>query len=144
MTTMPVVRKVQKLYVSLQFAKFVIVGGIALVLNWLARIGLDVWLGYNTAIVGAYAIGMATAFALNRIFVFPDSKQERHREIALFIAVNVAAFPFVWVLSILLSDYVLVHIVPLDLARATGHGMAITTPVFVNFAMHKFLTFRNR
>ena len=60
-----------KLFVSKQFLGFLAVGGLAALLHWLARLLLSVWLPFSWAVIIAYAIGMAVAFLLNSIFVFP-------------------------------------------------------------------------
>lgn len=138
------VDRIRRIYVSRQFAKFVVVGGVALGANWIARIVFNQWVGYNAAIVLAYGVGIATAYLLNREFVFPGSKQARHSEVMYFVAVNVGAFPFVWLIAYFLGDALLPRFMDVGLARALGHGLAITTPVFVNFALHKFVTFRER
>ena len=137
------IEKIRRLYVSPQFAKFLAVGGVALALHWLARIAFNTFMGYGPAIVLAYGVGILVAYGLNRVFVFPDSKQARHREVMWFVAVNLGAFPFVWAIAYALGDLVLARFMAADLARALGHGAAITTPVFVNFALHKFVTFKS-
>ena len=137
------IRQVRRLYLSGQFFRFIVVGGFALLVHWLARILLSNWMSYSAAIIVAYGIGIAVAYTLNRKYVFPLSQQARHREIMIFVAVNLGAFPIVWTLAVFFSDVILANFLSIDVARALGHGAAITTPVFINFAVHKFVTFRD-
>lgn len=134
--------RITNLYASVQFAKFVFIGGVALALHWAARIVFDMWVSFSAAVILAYGVGMASAFILNRRFVFPKSRQDRQHEILYFVIVNLTAFPFVWLISSALGQRLLPLYVDAELARALGHAIAITTPVFFNFAAHKFLTFR--
>jgi putative flippase GtrA len=137
------IQQIRRLYFSGQFFRFLIVGGVALVIHWLARILLNEWMSFNAAIITAYGVGIATAYILNKKYVFPLSKQARHREVMIFVAVNIGAFPVVWALAVLFGDIILTRFLSVDIARALGHGAAITTPVFVNFALHKFVTFKD-
>jgi hypothetical protein len=59
-----------------------------------------------------------------------------------FFLVNLAAFPVVWVTAIVLGECVFVYYLPADWAAAVAHGLAISLPVFANYAFHKFVTFR--
>jgi putative flippase GtrA len=130
-----------RIYLDAQFARFILAGGAAMALNWVARISLDDVLGYDRAIVVAYAIGMACAYALNRRFVFPSTGRPIRSEILWFVAFNLLAFPFVWMISVSLAP-LLAKAVPVEVARALAHGVALASPAFVNFALHKFVTFR--
>ena len=56
-----------------QFAGFLVAGGIAAVVNFLSRIGFNLFFGYAISIVLAYLTGMVTAFLLNRHGVFAPS-----------------------------------------------------------------------
>jgi putative flippase GtrA len=133
---------IRRLYFSAQFVKFVLAGGVALLMNWIARILFDIWTSYSVAIFAAYAVGMATAFVLFRKYVFPASGQARRREITYFVVVNIVALPIVWIVSKFLGDVVLTKLLQTDEARALGHAIAITLPVFINFLAHKFVTFK--
>lgn len=130
------------LYASAQFMRFLAVGGVALILHWLSRFAFNMVVGYGSAIVLAYLVGMAVAFVLNKIFVFPYSDRPVGAEAFLFFLVNIAAFPFVWLVAYVLGEKVLAELMPRDIALAVAHGFAITLPVFVNFILHKFVTFR--
>jgi putative flippase GtrA len=135
-------RKLAALYVSPQFGRFLVAGGVALVLHWLSRFVFNLYVGYGWAIVMAYLVGILVAFVLNKIFVFPFSERSVGFELGLFFAVNIAAFPLVWAVAYVLGEWVLRSWLPRDPAFALAHGTAITLPVLVNFVIHKFITFR--
>ncbi|HEX5213405.1 MAG TPA: GtrA family protein [Pseudolabrys sp.] len=135
-------RQIASLYLSGQFGRFLIAGGVALLLNWLCRFVFNWFVDFGWAVVLAYAVGIAVAFVLNKIFVFPYSERSLNFELFLFFLVNIAAFPYVWSIAYVLGEWVLVHWMPKQVAFAFGHAIAIATPVFVNFFLHKFVTFR--
>jgi len=136
------IHRVVSLYVSMQFARFLLVGGVALVCHWLSRFAFNAFVSYGWAIVLAYGVGILVAFVLNKIYVFPFSGRSLNFEIFFFFLVNIAAFPFVWIIAYALGEWVLADRMPRELALAIAHGFAITLPVFANFALHKFITFR--
>jgi putative flippase GtrA len=130
------------LYVSQQFGRFLLVGGVAVVLNWLSRFVLNQFMSYAWAITLAYLVGIIVAFVLNRIYVFPYSERSLETEMFLFFVVNITVFPLVWVAAYVLGEWIFVAWLSRQPALALGHGIAILSPVFLNFALHKFITFR--
>jgi putative flippase GtrA len=137
-----VLRRLVTFYISEQFARFLVVGGIALATNWLSRFVFNWFVGYGWAIVFAYMVGILVAFCLNKIYVFPFSQRPLGFEILFFTVVNVVAFPFVLITAYVFGEWLLSGYMTRSWALALGHGLAITLPVFANFALHKFITFR--
>ena len=135
-------RRVVAFYLSAQFVRFLVVGGIALAFHWLSRFAFNSFMSYGWAIALAYGVGMIVAFVLNKIYVFPLSTRSLNFEMLVFFAVNIAAFPAVWLVAYVLGEWVLVRYMPPQLAFALAHGFAITLPVFANYALHKLITFR--
>ena len=135
-------QRVLSLYLSRQFGRFLIAGGLAALLHWLSRFAFNLFMSYALAIVAAYAVGMAVAFALNKRYVFPYSRQPLAAEMSFFVLFNVAAFPFVWVAAYVLGELVFPGFLPRQLALALAHGCAVALPVLVNFVLHKSITFR--
>lgn len=135
-------RRVAGFYWSEQFARFLAVGGVALVGHWLSRFVFNAFVDYAFAIVFAYLVGIFVAFVLNKIYVFPYSERSLKFEVSMFFLVNIAAFPVVWVVAYALGEWILVRYMPRQLAFALAHGIAITLPVFANYALHRLITFR--
>jgi len=125
-----------------QFLRFLGVGATAAATQWVARIFLSEAFSFSTAVLIAYGIGMATAFALNRLFVFQDAAKPVEQQVAWFVIVNLAFLPVVWAVSIVLADDVL-PLLGVSLYReSVAHAIAIAVPTFGSFLLHKFLTFR--
>jgi putative flippase GtrA len=134
--------RVRSLYLSRQFGRFLVAGGLAAIVNWLSRFAFNVVMSYAAAIVAAFAVGMAVAFVLNKRFVFPYSRRPVAAEMSFFVLFNLAAFPVVWAIAYLLGERLLPDLLPRQLALALGHGCAVAVPALVNFVLHKFITFR--
>ena len=135
-------RRVASFYASAQFVRFLAVGGVALACHWLSRFAFNWFVDYAWAIVLAYLVGIIVAFALNKIYVFPYSQRPLNFEMSVFFLVNIAAFPVVWAVAYVLGEWIFLRYMHRELALALAHGFAITLPVFVNYALHKLVTFR--
>ena len=125
-----------------QFLRFLVAGGVAALVHWGSRIGLNLWVDFRVALVLAYAVGIATAFVLNRWLVFPPSGRALRAEVSYFVVFNVAAFPLVWGTSVVLAESLLPALGMTALVRELAHAIAIALPLVVNFYLHKFVTFR--
>ena len=136
------IQRVRSLYLSGQFGRFLLAGGLAALVNWLSRFVFNLAMSYAAAIVAAFALGMAVAFVLNKRYVFPYSQRTVAAEVSFFVLFNLAAFPVVWVIAYLLGERFLPGLMPRQLALALGHGCAVAIPALVNFVLHKFITFR--
>jgi putative flippase GtrA len=134
--------RVRSLYLSRQFGRFLVVGGLAAIVNWLSRFAFNVVMSYAAAIVAAFAVGMAVAFVLNKRYVFPYSRRPVAAEMSFFVLFNLAAFPVVWAIAYVLGERLLPGLLPRQLALALGHGCAVAVPALVNFVLHKSITFR--
>lgn len=89
----------------------------------------------------AYIIGMAVAFVLNAIYVFPNSDKSRAPQARDFAIVNLAFFPVVWTFSILIEKFLR----DLGLHTHSGnlaHGLAIPIPMLATFLIYKFFAFK--
>jgi putative flippase GtrA len=129
-------------FLSPQFGKFLLVGGLAAFLQWASRFVFDIWMDFSLAVLAAYAVGLSSAYVLNAIFVFPDSQKSRRAEIAWFAGVNLAALPVVWGISMLFGAVLLPHVMGRELAKALGNAVGILSPVAINFLLHKRFTFQ--
>lgn len=128
------------MYVTGQFGKFLVAGGLAALANFASGFAFERLMPFAAAVSLAYLVGFVTAFTLNRLFVFPASDKPLHHEIAWFFLFNLIAFPVVLGAAYAL-DGLFAPFAPAFLAQAGARGIAIMLPVFVNFAAHKFITF---
>lgn len=122
--------------------RFVIAGAIAAAANFLARLALSQLTGYAIAVSLAFLVGMATAFVLNRRFVFASSAQPLDRQIAWFIAINLFALVQTLCISLLLARIVLPAIGVEHYAEAIAHAFGISIPILSSYVGHRTLTFR--
>ncbi|MEI7445494.1 MAG: GtrA family protein [Burkholderiales bacterium] len=125
-----------------QFAVFLLVGGTAAAANWLARLVLSTWLAFGWAVVAAYAIGMLSAFLLNRRFVFPRSTRPVALQARDFVLINVVSFPVVWLAAIGLDAGLRALGMP-RFTQELAHAVAVALPAVVSFLLYKFVAFRD-
>lgn len=130
------------LFFSTQFLKFLLVGGLAAFLHWYARYLLTPLMGYVWALCLAYAIGISVGYVLNAVFVFSKAQNARSKQIGYFVLFNLLMAPVVIVLSYLLSEVVFASVGMSYHPREIAHGIGVASPVFINFLLHKFLTFK--
>ena len=130
-----------RFFLSLQFLKFVAVGGTAAFLNWASCLVFLNWMPFSAAVISAYVVGMTTGFVLNSVFVFPDSNKPWVKQATGFFLVNIAFAPVVWGASIGLN----ILFSNVDGLRGystqLSHGIAVGLPAILTFLIYKFFTF---
>ena len=122
--------------------RFLLAGGVAAALNFGSRILLSLLLPYPAAVALAYFFGMATAFVLNRRFVFPGSTNALHRQALWFITVNLVALLQTLAVSVLLADFILPWAGLTWHADEVAHAVGIVTPILTSYLGHRRFTFR--
>jgi len=125
-----------------QFGRFLAVGAAAAAVNIASRAAFSRALPFDAAIVLAYLLGMATAFTLNRRYVFQASGARAAPQLLRFALVNLAALAQVW----LVTQAMLLWLLP---ALGWGwnnalvaHAVGVASPVFTSFAAHRLWSFR--
>ncbi len=129
-------------FLSVQFVRFLVVGGVAALLNWVACILLSRWLAFAWAVALAYGVGMGVAFVLNRLLVFPHSSKPAHRQLRDFVLVNACSFPVVWGSSIAIEAG-LRYAGLRDHTQAIAHAISIASPMLATFLIYKFVAFKD-
>jgi putative flippase GtrA len=124
-----------------QFARFVLVGGIAAAVNILSRIALNLAMSYEAAIVVAYVCGMTTAYLLNKLFVFAPSGRPVHEEYWRFTIVNLVAVAQVWIVSVWLAFSVFPTIGFTWHAETIAHIVGVMLPTFTSYFGHRYFSF---
>ncbi|HEY2347294.1 MAG TPA: GtrA family protein [Xanthomonadaceae bacterium] len=124
-----------------QFARFVLVGGLAALANVLSRVAFNFAMPYVPSIVLAYLVGMATAFALNRRFVFAGATRPLHGQVLWFTAVNIAALLQTLAVSLFLSRIALPKLGWTVQPETIAHLVGVVVPVFTSYLGHRHLTF---
>lgn len=64
---------------SKQFILFVVTGGIAALVNFGSRFVFSVFTSFGIAVILSYLLGMVTAFALVKLFVFKETVHSAQR-----------------------------------------------------------------
>ena len=126
-----------------QFFLFLITGGIAALINIASRIGFSQILRFELAVLAAYAIGMVTAYALARRYVFLQTQQSVKRSFAAFALINLAAVLQTWLVSIGIRTWLLPVIGVAALVDLIAHSFGVVVPVITSFFGHKYVSFRD-
>jgi putative flippase GtrA len=125
-----------------RFVLFLAAGGVAAVANIVSRIALNTVMPYVPAIVLAYCIGMLTAFALNRAFVFTGANNPIAQQVQWFVLVNLFAVLQTLLISLLLARWLF----PISGMRfhpeTIAHAIGVAVPVLTSYVGHKRLSFR--
>jgi putative flippase GtrA len=124
-----------------QFGGFVLVGLVSTICNLSSRYVFEVVSNYEIALIGANAVGVLSAFLLNRWLVFEASGTSKLRELYRFTLVNLAGIVVGWFVAVILYRYVFPF---LDFAwhpDFVAHAVGITVPVVPNYLLHRHWTF---
>jgi len=116
-----------------QFIRFLLAGGIAAGANFGSRFFFSLFVGYKSAIVMAYGIGMLTAFLLMRGHVFEATGKALAPQLLKFAGINLLAILQTLIISVVLAHYV---------SEAAAHLVGVLVPAITSYFGHKLLTFR--
>lgn len=124
-----------------QFGLFLMVGGVAAGVNWLARLGLSGVLPLPAAVSAAYLIGMAVAYGLNRRFVFAASGRGVRSEVFRFAIVNVVSFTQVFVVTLALARLIFPAVGFELYPEAVAHAIGVLSPAVTSYIGHRRYSF---
>ena len=126
-----------------QFVLFALVGGIAALVNILARLGFSLVTPFEVAIVLAFPVALTVAFLLNRYFVFSATDGHAPSQYARFLLVNLVALVQVFVVSVLLARVIFPWAQFTWNAETVAHVIGVLSPIVTSYALHKSFTFGN-
>ncbi len=127
-----------------QFLRFALTGGVAALVNLASRYLLNHYMGFEIAVALAYLLGMLTAYALSRLFVFSASGRGVRSELARFTIVNAVALVQVWVISVGLANLVFPPIGFTWHANDIAHLIGVISPVVTSYFGHRYYSFSSR
>jgi len=130
--------------ISARFVRFLFAGGIAAVVNFGSRIGFSTVAPYWLAIVLAFWLGMATAFVLNREFVFQRSNKPLHSQALWFVVVNLVALAMTLGVSLVCAGWLLPALGLRWHVAEIAHAIGIVAPTLASYAGHRHLTFAQK
>ncbi len=129
-------------FLTPQFRRFLITGGIAAGVNIGSRLLYDLFLPYSVAIVIAHFTGMATAYLLARRYVFTESRRQHLEGSLRYTVVNIAGVAQTWLVSMFLGNHALPALGVTSHAHDIAHVIGVAAPVFTSFLAHRYWTFR--
>ena len=124
-----------------QFLRFLVTGGIAAVVNLAGRYALNRYMPFEMAVVLAYLVGMALAYGLARLFVFPASGRPIASEARRFALVNVVSLILVWLVSVGLARLAFPALGFTWHANDISHLIGVAVPTLTSFFGHRLYTF---
>ena len=137
--------RLKSLVQSSAVIRFLLCGGTAAAINWLARIALSLAMPFEAAIILAYAIGMTAGFLLYRHLVWPGQTGSWQSQVPAFLIVNAAGALVVLGTAVGLEHVLAGLLGASAYVEALAHGVAIAIGAFANYAGHSRITFaRNR
>ena len=125
-----------------QGARFLVAGGFAALVNWVARFPLSLVLPFCAAVATATAIGMVVGFATYRAVVFTGSERPLAVQIRDFLLVNLAGALVTIAIAVVMRNFALRPLGFVSLADPLSHAGGIAAGAVVNFLGHRSITFR--
>lgn len=125
-----------------EFFQFLVVGGLAAGINFVSRIGFSQFVSYSLAIILAYLVGMITAYALSKHFVFENSGRPIKDELRDFTIVNIFAVIQVWLISIGLAEHLFPYLSFSFYPEEVAHLIGLGIPAVTSYFGHKYFSFR--
>ena len=124
-----------------QPVRFVLAGGFAAGVNWLARFPFSAFMPFAAAVLLATLVGMCIGFVLYQMTVFPESGRPLLMQLRDFAVVNVLATAIVVAVAVV-SEPVLLLGIDAAPAQALAHAFGIAAGAAANFFGHRAWTFR--
>ena len=124
-----------------RFLRFVVASGVAAGVNFGSRILFSLAMPYAAAITCAFVCGLASAFVLNRLFVFEAPVRSTGEQMFWFVAVNLFGLVQTLAVSLLLARWIFPAFGFVEHAELAAHAFGIAVPVFTSYFLHKRLAF---
>jgi len=126
---------------SHQFIAFALVGLASTIFNLASRYGFELFFTYEFSLIGANAVGVISAFLMNRWFVFRSTDSQLLTELTRFVAVNLVGIAVAWGVAVLLYRQVFPALAVTWHPDLLAHAIGIAVPVLPNYFAHKVWTF---
>lgn len=122
-------------------ARFLLIGGLAALINWLVRFPLSLLVPYAAAVSLATLIGMVFGFVLYRAYVFPGSDRALHHQIVAFTLVNLVSLAIVTGVATSLVALPPLAALLGSWTEGFAHAAGIAAGAVSNFIGHRLITF---
>lgn len=123
---------------------FVAVGLASTACNLASRYLFEPFCGYELALVGANAVGVLSAFVLNRALVFEPTGDPWLVEMGRFTVVNLVGIAVGWAVAVGLFRVGLPAVGWRWHPDLVAHAIGIAVPVLPNYLAHRAWTFNRR
>lgn len=129
-----------------QLSAYLIVSGVAALINFLSRFVYDLITNFEISLIMAYCTGLIFNFSLSKKFVFNSKESGKTlREFIKFflvasgglIALYISSVFVFWLSNLYFSSY------PIQLRKSVSHIIGIGVGFILNFVGHKFFSFRS-
>jgi putative flippase GtrA len=124
-----------------QFALFMIVGGIAALVNIGSRLLFSRVVPFEVAILLAFAVALTLAFILNRRFVFDAEPGKWAEQYSRFFLVNLLGLLQIFVVSELMARAIFPWVGWTWHVETVSHVIGVASPIIVSFYAHKHFSF---
>lgn len=124
-----------------QFLRFVLAAGASVPVNIAARLVLSDWVRFEVAVLLSHLVGMLTAYALTRLFVFGASGRPVASELSRFAMVNVVSAAITWCVSVGLVHHVFPYLRFDYQPELIGHVIGLAMSAAASFAGHRRFSF---
>jgi putative flippase GtrA len=125
-----------------RFLRFLAAGGTSAVLNLGSRWLFGQVVSYELSVALAYVVGVTSAFALMRMFVFEPAGDAAHAQFTRFVVVNIFGFAVVWLVSVGLARGLFPAIGFRWHADTIAHGFGIACLAVTSWWGHRRFSFR--
>ncbi len=129
--------------ISPRLLRFLLVSGVAALINFGSRIVFSLVVPYPAAIALAFCAGISSAFILNRRYVFERATIPLREQMLWFTAVNLFALLQTMAVSLLLKYWLFPTIGMHWHSEAVAHAIGIVFPIASSYLGHKKLSFRS-
>jgi putative flippase GtrA len=131
-----------RVFFSKSFIKFVAIGAIAALVNFISRYFINKYTGFKVSLILAYILGMITAYFLFKKYVFRKTKNSLVVSGSYFLLVNLVGICTCFVVSVALAHYVFPYIGFHWHSYEVAHAVGIIMPTFTSFIGHNRFSFQ--
>jgi putative flippase GtrA len=132
-------------FISKQFLRFLLVGGIAALANFLSRFAFQAFFPYTFSVALAFSLGTVISFILNRSYTFAAYDEKAMVQFIKFILIAIvgialaAAIAWLCMAIYKISEMALVNERQME---SIAHIIAIFLITFYNFLAMKYFSFK--
>jgi len=124
-----------------RFIRFLFAAGLSVPVNLGSRVALSHVMPFEVAIVLSHVLGMATAWALTRWFVFEVSGRGASSELLRFALVNLVSVTQTWIVSVGLLRLVFPLLGFEQQPALVAHAAGLASSALTSFWGHRAFSF---